>query len=80
MPCILPQAPAASALPPWLLPSNVIDKTKVCQYTPKDLLRLLPRSCQTTSKTAVKRLAGREALPQTAAHRPLSTIPTKHHI
>ncbi|KAB2635688.1 BAG family molecular chaperone regulator 1 [Pyrus ussuriensis x Pyrus communis] len=35
------QALAASALPPWLLPLNVINKIKVCQLTPKDLIRLL---------------------------------------
>ncbi|KAB2623203.1 glutamyl-tRNA reductase 1 [Pyrus ussuriensis x Pyrus communis] len=29
------------APPPWLLPLNVIDKNKVCQLTPKDLIRLL---------------------------------------
>ncbi|KAM1807363.1 hypothetical protein ACFX11_030391 [Malus domestica] len=37
---------SSSAPPPWALPLNEIDKNKVCQYTPKDLLRLLPRSCQ----------------------------------
>ncbi|KAM1338836.1 hypothetical protein ACFX2I_037673 [Malus domestica] len=37
---------SSSAPPPWLLPLNEIDKTEVCQYTHKDLLRLLPRSCQ----------------------------------
>ncbi|KAM1004405.1 hypothetical protein ACFX2C_004606 [Malus domestica] len=37
---------SSSAPPPWPLPLNEIDKNKVCQYTPKDLLRLLPRSCQ----------------------------------
>ncbi|KAM1782128.1 hypothetical protein ACFX11_040622 [Malus domestica] len=68
---------SSSTLPPWLLPLNEIDKNKVCQYTPKGLLRLLPRSCQTTSKTAVKRLAGREALPQTPALRPSSSAPCK---
>ncbi|KAM2280286.1 hypothetical protein ACFX1S_041024 [Malus domestica] len=37
---------SSSAPPPWPPPLNEIDKTKVYQYTPKDLLRLLPRSCQ----------------------------------
>ncbi|KAM1349032.1 hypothetical protein PS2_003178 [Malus domestica] len=36
---------SSSAPPPWLPSLNEIDKTKVYQYTPKDLLRLLPRSC-----------------------------------
>ncbi|KAM1743314.1 hypothetical protein ACFX12_013215 [Malus domestica] len=55
--------PAASAPPPWLLPLNVIDKTKVCQLTPKDILRLFASAaafeskknfndrCQTTSRS-----------------------------
>ncbi|KAM2717603.1 hypothetical protein EV1_029615 [Malus domestica] len=34
--------PTASAPPPWLLPLNMIDKTEVCQHTPKDLLHLWP--------------------------------------
>ncbi|KAB2600327.1 chloride channel-like protein CLC-g [Pyrus ussuriensis x Pyrus communis] len=38
---IVLQALAASAPPPWLLPLNVINKIKVCQLTPKDLIRLL---------------------------------------
>ncbi|KAM1342513.1 hypothetical protein ACFX2F_006827 [Malus domestica] len=42
----LPQAPTASALLPWLLPLNVIDKTKVCQLTPKDLFCLSLSSMQ----------------------------------
>ncbi|KAM1208587.1 hypothetical protein ACFX2J_014227 [Malus domestica] len=37
---------SSSAPPPWLPSLNEIDKTKVYQYTPKDLIRLLPRSCQ----------------------------------
>ncbi|KAM1262459.1 hypothetical protein ACFX2G_028190 [Malus domestica] len=37
---------SSSAPPPWPPPLNEIDKTEVYQYTPKDLLRLLPRSCQ----------------------------------
>ncbi|KAB2597503.1 hypothetical protein D8674_000423 [Pyrus ussuriensis x Pyrus communis] len=32
---------ATSAPLPWLLPLNKIDKNKVCQHTPKDLIRLL---------------------------------------
>ncbi|KAM1448852.1 hypothetical protein ACFXTO_007772 [Malus domestica] len=37
---------SSTPCPPWLRPLNEIDKNKVCQYTPKDLIRLLPRSCQ----------------------------------
>ncbi|KAM1758209.1 hypothetical protein ACFX1Q_008014 [Malus domestica] len=37
---------SSSAPPPWSPPFDEIDKTKVYQYTPKDLLRLLTRSCQ----------------------------------
>ncbi|KAM1189551.1 hypothetical protein ACFX2I_032988 [Malus domestica] len=37
---------SSSAPPPWLPPLNETDKTEVYQYTPKDLLRLLPRSRQ----------------------------------
>ncbi|KAB2632266.1 chloride channel-like protein CLC-g [Pyrus ussuriensis x Pyrus communis] len=38
---IVLQALAASAPLPWLLLLNVINKIKVCQLTPKDLIRLL---------------------------------------
>ncbi|KAM2389485.1 hypothetical protein COP2_039889 [Malus domestica] len=43
---------SSSAPPPWPPPLNEIDKTKVYQYTPKDLLRLLPRSCQRLQRSS----------------------------
>ncbi|KAM1963940.1 hypothetical protein ACFX15_044467 [Malus domestica] len=43
------------------------------QHVQPLLLRLLPRSCQTTSKTAVKRLAGLEA----PSSRPPCSAPCK---
>ncbi|KAM1241093.1 hypothetical protein ACFX2J_046330 [Malus domestica] len=62
---------ACSSSPPLALPfcpsvpsSNGDSKVSDIKAAPLFsclLLRLLPRSCQTTSKTAVKRLAGREA-------------------
>ncbi|KAM1353784.1 hypothetical protein ACFX2H_033222 [Malus domestica] len=44
---------SSSVLPPWLLPLNEIDKTKVCQLTPKGLLSV--RNKQQQRRTSINR-------------------------
>ncbi|KAM1760742.1 hypothetical protein ACFX12_003587 [Malus domestica] len=74
-------------LPDFLTAADPVmpeQELKDCEINLKDCRPMLPcpppslaSQLPPTSKTAVKRLAGRETLPQTTALRPSSSFPTK---